>query len=95
MRPSRYGRAIAAPPHATNDGFALASIFLPPAADLNETFPAATAAQVPPPHASATPGLPLSTANVFNVETLACGSVTSESARMRVVISLASRSMLT
>ena len=55
----------------------------------------AAAHQVGPPHASATPGLPLSTANVFNVETLACGSVTSESARMRVVISLASRSMLT
>jgi hypothetical protein len=49
----------------------------------------------PPPHASATPALPLSTANVFNVETLACGSVTSESARMRVVISLVSTSTLT
>jgi len=56
---------------------------------------ATAAANQAPPHASATPGLPLSTANVFNVETLACGSVTSESARMRVVISLASRSMLT
>jgi hypothetical protein len=57
----------------------------------------ATAAvhQVGPAHASATPGLPLSTANVFNVETLAFGSVTSESARMRVVISLVLRSMLT
>jgi hypothetical protein len=47
------------------------------------------------PHASATPGLPLSTANVFSVDTLACGSVTSEMTRMRVVISLGSRSTLT
>lgn len=45
--------------------------------------------------ASATPGLPFSTAKVFSVDTPAFGSVTSEITRSRVVICFASTSTLT
>ena len=56
---------------------------------MRESAPDPVRWRAPTRYASATPGRPLSTAKVLSVETLAFGSVTSESARIRVVICLA------